>query len=165
MVVGSVPLRDQPGRLTLVEVPLVEPDRERADRAGALLCREGRERGRVDAAGKQHADGNVGDQMCANGVAKPIKELDGERFFVLGAHRLGRDGGRSGVLLDAHVLTASALFPNEHVSREELSGLREDGHRSGHEAEREKCLESVEIDFAREVGLTEQGLQLRCERE
>ena len=105
MVVGSVPLRDQPGGLTLVEVPLVEPDRERADRAGALLCREGLSAAESTPPESSTPTGTSAIR-CVRTESRSRSRSSTARSFVLGAHRLGRDGGRSGVLLDADVLAA-----------------------------------------------------------
>ena len=59
----------------LVERCVVEADRERAHRFGRLLRGERGERTGVDAAGEQHADGNVRDEVGADRVAQPRAAL------------------------------------------------------------------------------------------
>ncbi len=63
-----VTLRNEPGVGELVERALLEADRERAQWLRGLLRRKCRKECRVDAAGEQNADGNVADQVRADGV-------------------------------------------------------------------------------------------------
>ena len=63
-----VTLRDEARTGELVERALLESDRERAQRLGALLGSQSGEERRVDAAREQNADGHVADEVCAHGV-------------------------------------------------------------------------------------------------
>ena len=62
----AVPLGHEARAAELVEGALLEADRERPQRLGRLLGRECGERGRVDAAGEQHPDGNVAHEVGAH---------------------------------------------------------------------------------------------------
>ena len=91
VVIRPVPLRHDPGGLELVERLLLEPDRERPDGLGALTRRERGQRGRVDPARQQHADGDVRDQVSAHRVAQPLTQLPGQLVRRLRA-QLGGGG-------------------------------------------------------------------------
>ena len=85
-MVGPVALGHEARLAELVERALLEPDRERAHPVAALLSRHRRERGGVDAAGEQDADGHVGDQVRPDRVPEPLAKLLGEHVVALGAH-------------------------------------------------------------------------------
>ena len=68
-VLRSVALRNATCVRELVERTFLETDRECPQRFGALLCRERRKERRVDAPGKEDADGHVADQVRAHGIA------------------------------------------------------------------------------------------------
>src|SRR2546423_3239843 len=78
----AVPAGDRTRPSELVEGRFLESDRERADGLAALLGRQGGERTGVDAARKQHADGDVRDEMGADGIAQPGPALFDELGLV-----------------------------------------------------------------------------------
>ena len=74
-VIGAVALGDAARVVQLVQVPGVlalVADRERVDRQVAALGHQRRARARVDAAGQEHAEGNVAHHAIAHGGAQAI---------------------------------------------------------------------------------------------
>src|SRR3954451_17759745 len=100
MVIRSVPLRDAPGVVELVERTLLEPDRERAERLACFLRGEWGERRGIDTAGKEHPDRHVADEMRARGVAQARAQLLQELGFVVAAQLLDRNWPRPRVAID-----------------------------------------------------------------
>ncbi len=137
-----VALRDGAGAGELVERRLLEADRERAHRLRRLLGGERGERARVDAAGEQHADGNVGDQMRAHGVAQAGAALLDELGLVLAVP--GRERARAREARDRHL----AVVPGQRVAGRELLDVDEDRERRRHAVEREERVQRVEADVA-----------------
>ena len=97
----AVALGDQPRVGELVERALLEADRERPHRLGALLRRERRQRGRVDPAREQDADGDVGEQVRPHGVAQPRPQLLDQLGLVVLAQLVDRDRRGPRVALEA----------------------------------------------------------------
>ncbi len=98
-VLSAVALRHEPRVGELVEAPLLEADRERAQRLRRLLGRERREHRGVDAAREEHADRHVGDEVRADRVAQARPQLlDELRLLVVRARRTPGPGpaARSG---------------------------------------------------------------------
>src|SRR5207244_13512848 len=81
-VLRAVPTCDRPRARELVEGRFLETDRERADGLAALLCRQSGERTGVDAAREQHADGDVRDEVGADGIAQARPALFDELGLV-----------------------------------------------------------------------------------
>ena len=162
-MVGPEPLGDEPRESSLVEVALVEPDRERAHLARGLRGERG-QRARVDPAGEEDADGHVGDEMSPNRVAQPLAQLLGELVLAFGSDLALRHGAWSRVALDRDVRALPGL-PDEHAPGRQLAYVAEDRQRRRHEAEREERLERVLVDLAGEVRLAHQRLQLGREGE
>ena len=75
VMVGAVALRDAPRVGALVEAPLLEADRERVHGFCRLLRGERGQDGGVDAAREQDADGNVGEQVRADGILLADEKL------------------------------------------------------------------------------------------
>src|SRR3954464_3710972 len=135
----------------LVEGPLLEPDRKGAQRLGRFSRSERGEQCRIDAAGQEHSDGDVADEMGADGIAQTRAQfLDELRLVVFPFF----EGMRPREPLEAH----GAVFPDEQMPGGELACLTEDGKRRWDGVEREKRLECVQIDLA-----ARERAQLRCE--
>ena len=122
-----------------------------------LVGRERGEHARVDAAGEQHADRHVADEVRAHRVAQPRAELLDELGLVLApTSRCRRGAGpREALELDACRLATRARGPGGS-----LRVLPEDRLRRRHRVEREERLERVEVDLA-----ARQRAQLGRERE
>ena len=146
--------RDRPRAVELVERRLLEADRERAHRLRRLLGGERRERARVDAAGEQHADRHVRDQVRAHRVAQARAALLDELRLVLVVARRQRARAREAGERRA------AVVPGQRVAREQLADVPEDRERRGHDVEGEERLERVEVDVA-----VRQRVELGRERE
>ena len=113
----------------------------------------GQRRG-VDAAGQQHADRDVGDEVRAHRVAQALAQLVGERLPRLVAVLQRRP--LVGVALDPR----HARLPHQHVAGRQLADLAIDRPRPVDRVEGEEGLERVEVDLARG-----QRLELRREHE
>ena len=81
VVVGPVPLGREPRSAALVVERVVEADRERRHAGRAGFVHQAEHRGGVDAAGEQHADGNVAHQP-------PLDRLPEQRAQAPGIERL-----------------------------------------------------------------------------
>ena len=90
----------------------------------ALLSLGGQrgQRGGVDAAREQHADGHVGDEVRAHGVAQALAQLARQRLPRLVAQLRDRRGPVGGVALEPR----RAVLEHEHVARRQLADLAED---------------------------------------
>ena len=149
-----VALRDRAGAGQLVERRLGEADRERAHPLRRLLGRERREEPRVDAAGEQHADRHVGDEVRAHRVAQARAAFLDELGLVLAVARRQRPRPRESLELDA------AVGPRERVARRQLADVDEDRARRRHAVERQERFERVEVDIP-----VREGVELRRERQ
>ena len=156
-MVRAVSLRDEARVRALVEAPLGEPDRERVHRLRRLLRRERGEERRVDAAGEEHADRHVREQVRAHRVAHARAQLLHELGLVVVAQLLFARGGRPRVPLDARV---ASLLPREEVAGGQLAHVAEDRVRRRDRVEGEEGFERVEVDLA-----ARQGAQLGRELE
>src|SRR4051812_3192962 len=96
----AVPVRDRTRPGELVEGRFLESDRERADGHAALLGRQGGERTGVDAAGEQHADGDVRDEMGAHRIAQPRSAFFDELGLVCVVARSQRTRAREAPKLE-----------------------------------------------------------------
>ena len=163
MVVGPEALGDDPRQGSLVELALVEADRERAHLPRGLRGERG-QHARVDPAREEDADGHVGDQVRPNRVAQPLAQLLGQLVLAFGADLARRHGAWSCVALDRDVRALPGL-PDEHAPGWQLAHVAEDRQRRRHEAEREERLERVLVDLAGEPRLAHQRLQLGREGE
>ena len=141
-----VTLRDEPCTRELVEGPLLEADRERAQRLGALLCGEGSEERRVDAARKQNAHGHVTDEVRAHGVPQTRSQLLDELRLLVLAQLLERCRTGKASQLE------TAVFPDQQMSRRELADFAEDRQRCRDRVEREERFQRVEVDLAARQG-------------
>ena len=122
----------------LVERALLEPDRERAQRLGALLGGERGEQRGVDAAGEQHADGHVADEVRAHGVAQARPQLLDELGLLVLAELLERRCRPR----EALRRSTRTVLPDQQVPGRELASLAEDRQRRGDRVEREERLEA-----------------------
>ncbi len=153
-VAGAVALGDRSRTGELVERCLLKADREGAHGLRRLLCGERGERTRVDAARQQYAHRHVGDEMCADRVAKPRTALLDQLCLVGVVARRERAGPGEAVEGD------DAVAPGQQVSGRELADLLEDRERRGNRVEGEVRLEGVGVDLA-----TGQCVELRGEGE
>jgi hypothetical protein len=144
VMVGRVPVRDQPGLLELVERALLEADREGADPVRALAGGQARERGRVDPARQQHAHRHVGDEVRADRVAEPLTKLFRELLLAFGARAVGGDRPRTRIPSQADVSAGR----DQNVARGQLPRFPEDRERRRNRVEREKGLQRVQVDLA-----------------
>ncbi len=140
----GIALGDAAGIRQLVEGAFFEADRERAQRLRALVRGERRQERRVDAAGEQHADRDVADEMRAHGIAHPRAQLLDELGLLVVARVARRDRGGAREPLEA----GAAAFPDEDVARRELADLAKDRQRRRNGVESEERLERVEVDLA-----------------
>ena len=86
MMVRAVPLRDEPSGLALIEMPLVETDREGVDWGRTFLCGKSRERCGIDAAGEQYTDRNISNQVGLGPSQRTApKSSGGKSLFILRA--------------------------------------------------------------------------------
>ena len=161
MVVGSVALGDQTGAVELVEAGLLEADREGLQGALRVGRGERRDPARVDPAGEQHADRDVGDQVGADRVGEDLAQLGGEQ--VGGALALLDSPAAAGPSVAAH--GQLAVLPAQQMARAQLARLAEDRQRRRDRVEGEVGGERLGVDLPREAGLLEHRLQLRGERQ
>jgi len=153
-VSSAVALDNETHVAKLVERALLEADRERPQRLAHLLGGErGQDRG-IDAAGEQHANRDVADEMRANRVAQACPQLLDELGLLLVAELAARCRAREALQ------PRLAAVPDEQMSGQELPALPEDCQRRRDRVEREEGLERVEIDLA-----AGQRAQLRRELE
>ena len=152
----AVALGHEPRVGQLVEAPLLEADRKRAQRLRRLLGGERGQHGRVDPAREQHADRHVGDEVGAHGVAHAGAQLLDELRLVLVAHLGRRNRGRPRVPDEG----APSVLPGEDVPGLELPHVAEDRQRRRDGVEGEEGLERVEVDLS-----ARQRAQLGGERE
>ncbi len=139
---GPVALGDRTGARELVERRLLEADREGANSVSRLLRGERRQCARVDAAGEQDADGDVGDQVRTHRVAQARPALLDELRLVV-VRSLGQRA-RPGVPLDRRTV----VRPAQRVSGRQLPDLAEDRERRRDDVEREERLERIEVELA-----------------
>ena len=171
-VVGPEVTGDGAGAARLVVAGLVEADRERADGPRALGLHERDDERRVDPAGQERADRDVGDHPQADALAqRGFHRVDrAGRPPVGGAGRratlritrgavgppvrdgLRRDAGRGRVDLDVR-------------RGRELRDAPVDRARRGHVAEPQVAVECVAVDGGAERRVRAQGLRLRPEQE
>ena len=144
VVVRAVALGDEPRVGELVERALLEADRERAERLGALLRGQRGQRRRVDPAREQHADRDVRDEVGADGVAQPRTQLLDQLCLVVVPQRLGRCRRGPCVALEPDL----ALLPDEQVAGRELARVAEDRQRRRDRVEGEEGLQRLEVDLA-----------------
>ncbi len=161
MVVGPVAAGDQPRPVELVEARLLEADREGLHRAGLLAGGEGDDPGRVDPAGEQHADRDVGDEVCPDRVAQGLAQLVRQLPLWTAPGLSSRDGlgARVPRLLDLPVM------PGEQGSGRELACLGEDRQRRRDRVESEVGGDGLGIYLAREAWLLQHRLQLGGKRQ
>ena len=142
VMIGSVELGDAPCVPTLVEAALGEADRERMHGLRRLLRGQRRERRGVDAAGEEHADGHVCEQVRAHRVAQARTQLLEQLGLVVGPDLVHRNGTRPRVARELHV---PVHF--EHVAGRKLPHVAEDRVRRRNRVEGEERLEGVEVDL------------------
>ena len=152
---GPDALGREPREAALVRGRIVESDRE-ARQAGARdLARDRGRRARVDAAGEEHADGDVAHQLHAH------------RLFELLAHQL--HGGvrvahaRRVAELPVALAPRTAAVEHQPVSRRQLRHPRPDAGRVGHVAVHEVVLERGGVHAAPEARVREDRAGLRGE--
>jgi hypothetical protein len=156
VVVGVVELSDLARTRELVEGALFEADRERLHPLAAFERGKRRERSRVDAARKQHADRYVGEQMRPHRVSQARAQLLRQLVLVLGSHFPGRNGGGPRVALQSRL----AAFPDEQMAGRKLLRPLPDRKRRRDRVEGEESFKGVEVDLA-----AGESLQLRREGE
>ena len=143
-VACPVPLDDEPRVRQLIEGPLLEADREGAQRLGRLLRRECGECRRVDPAREEHTDGHVADEVRAHRVAQARAQLLGELGVFLAPHLVRGHRRRPRETPQRHL----ARLPGKHVPGRKLAALPEDRQRRRDRVEGEERLERVEVDLA-----------------
>src|SRR5262249_32868385 len=149
-----VALRDRARTRQLIERALLESDREGSHGLRALLSRERGEGSRVHAAGQQHSDRHVCDEVGAHGVAQACPALLPEPGLIGVVTRRERAWTREALK------RARTCLPDEQVTGRKLSNLAEDRERGGNRVEREEGLERVEIELP-----SRQRVELGGERE
>ncbi len=160
-MVGAVAAGDQARAVELVEARLLEADREGLHPRPFLARGERRQPGRVDAAGEQHPDRDVGDQVGADRVAQRLAQLPREAVDRAAPGFGGGDRARARVALPAHLSAA----PGEQRARGQLARLGEDRQRRRDRVEGEIGGDGPGVDLAREAGLLQHRLQLGGEGE
>ena len=160
VVVGAEALGDRPRAAQLVEAALVKADRERPQALAGLLRRERGQQPGVDAATQPDADRHVADEVRADAVTQPRRELLRELALVLRAHVARRRGRGAAPAPD---LRRVAWAPVQQRAGLELADVAEDRQRRGDRVEREVRLERVGVELAAKAWHRAQRLELGCE--
>ena len=161
VVVRAVAVGHQARRSALVEAALLEADRERLHALGPFQRRKRGQERRVDAAGKEDADGHVGDEVRPHGVAKPLAELLGELGLAFAARVAGSTGrGR------AYRSTRTPSSPCSYVRTQpggSLAASRKMVSGAGTNVNARNASSASRSSVAREPRLPQQRLELRGE--
>ena len=161
VVVGSEVAGDETGVARFVEGLVGEADREALDLPRRHPRHRAGDRAGVEPAREEHAEGHVADELFADGLAQDTSQLVDEVDRAAGAAvRLA--ARQVDVPVAGEGRCAGRQRPHERVAWRQLFDPGDNAPRARHELEREVVVERVEVDTPPQLGIDQQGLQLRC---
>ena len=158
VVVGAEQLGDLACVRQLVEVVVIEADRERLHRAAARLRHRGDDGGRVDAARQEGSERHVGDQPAARRGADVLEDRLVQLARVLDLELAGVVEPPVAVERELPVARAPACAPAEACAP------REDRERRGDVPVGEEAVDRPGVELPRDRVVLEQRAQLGRER-
>jgi hypothetical protein len=151
-------LRDGPRMFQLVELRLVEADRERLDGPAGGLRHQPDDEARVDPAGEERAQRHVADHVRPYGVG----QHGTQRARGVGLAAAKRLGGADLPVLDD---VGAAVFPPQEVARRQLAHAFEERSIARRVQKREVVVERLQVELPIDRSGGEERLDLGPEVE